>query len=137
MVYYRDVLFFAGISIMTIIVVQTILYFINDDSSVVTKIIVISIEGSLILIMLKIYDDMSRWEQISKVISGRFFNRTSNQTYDSEKISENLIKYCSYCGYNISVGHGSRLGLSNRNEANIKDNIYPKYCINCGSKIKT
>ncbi len=135
MVDHRDILFFIGISIMTIILVQSIIFFIKDQSSLGTKIFVILIEVSIIVTIIKLYDSMSRWEKISKIITNRYPDNPKT-TLNTEKKIENSTKYCSQCGYNINVDNMSGTESdSNGIKPKVDINNYPKYCINCGNKI--
>ncbi|NOJ29688.1 MAG: hypothetical protein DA328_05915 [Nitrososphaeraceae archaeon] len=134
MVDYRDVIFFISISIMTIIVVQSVIYFINVNSSHGIKIIVIGLEVSVIVIIVKIYDNLSVWEKISKVVSkDRVFSSNLKETIRIYKNKGGLIKYCSYCGYNINIDENLE-EKHYRNELEYNPTV-PKYCINCGNKI--
>lgn len=134
MVDYRDVIFFISISIMTIIVVQSIIYFINVNSSPGIKIIVIGLEVSVIVIIVKIHDNLSVWEKISKVVSkDRSFSSNLKETVGIYKNKSGLIKYCSYCGYNINIDENLE---KKHYRKELEDNpTDPKYCINCGNKI--
>ena len=130
-----SILFFLSISILTIIIVQTLYTFIKNELHFQTFLVSIIIETTFVIVIIKVYDELGcKWESLQTIPLLRkkkeiqtqvqnnyhyYYNNNENKVLDSK------TKYCSSCGISINTY------LTNNNLEKI-----PKFCRNCGFLFK-
>jgi hypothetical protein len=130
-----SILLFISISLLTIIIVQTLYSFIKNELHFQTFIVSITIEIIFVFVIIKVYDELGcKWESIKTIpllrkkkefqttIQNNYYyndNNKNNNTVDSK------TRFCSNCGISIT-------------NYNINSNIenIPKFCRNCGFLVK-
>lgn len=128
-----SILLFLSISILTIVIVQTLYSFIQNELHFQTFIVSIIIEIIFVFVIIKVYDELGcKWESIktipllrkkkefqNTVQNNYYYNDNSNNTVDSK------MRFCSNCG----------ISITNYNiNSSIED--IPKFCRNCGFLLK-
>ncbi|MDX1372359.1 MAG: hypothetical protein R3321_07805 [Nitrososphaeraceae archaeon] len=119
-------LFFIAISILTIIIVQTINLFVQKEIGMLKFVISLIIELTFGVAIVKVYDEVGcKWENIkilpiSKKRKEEYLKVQNNYYYNT--IPE-LKKFCPNCGSPIG---------KNRRTAYSDNEIPPKFCRNCG-----
>ena len=126
-----SILFFLSISILTIIIVQTLYTFIKNELNFQTFIVSIIIEIMFVFVIIKVYDELGcNWESVKTIPllrKNKEFqtNVQNNYYYNNNNALETQTRFCSNCGISIT---NSKI---NSNEENI-----PKFCSNCGFLLK-
>ena len=127
-----SILFFLSISILTIIIVQTLYTFIQNELHFQTFIVSIIIEIIFVFVIIKVYDELGcKWESIKTIpllrkkkefqttVQNNYYYNDNNNTVDSK------MRFCSNCG----------ISITNYNiNSSIED--IPKFCRNCGFLLK-
>lgn len=128
-----SILLFLSISILTIVIVQTLYSFIQNELHFQTFIVSIIIEIIFVFVIIKVYDELGcKWESIktipllrkkkefqTTVQNNYYYNDNNNNTVDSK------MRFCSNCG----------ISITNYNiNSSIED--MPKFCRNCGFLLK-
>lgn len=128
-----SILLFLSISILTIVIVQTLYSFIQNELHFQTFIVSIIIEIIFVFVIIKVYDELGcKWESIktipllrkkkefqTTVQNNYYYNDNNNNTVDSK------MRFCSNCG----------ISITNYNiNSSIED--IPKFCRNCGFLLK-
>ena len=126
-----SILLFISISLLTIIIVQTLSSFILHFQ---TFIVSITIEIIFVFVIIKVYDELGcKWESIKTIPILRkkkeLQTTVQNNYYYNDKDNNNTIdsktRFCTNCG----------ISITNYNiNSNIED--IPKFCRNCGFLIK-
>jgi ribosomal protein S27AE len=127
-----SILFFLSISILTIIIVQTLYTFIQNELHFQTFIVSIIIEIMFVFVIIKVYDELGcKWESIKTIPllkkNKEYQNTVQNNYYynnNSNNNSNNLetkTRFCSNCGISIT---------NYKINSNLKN--IPKFCTNCG-----
>ena len=127
-----SILLFLSISILTIIIVQTLYTFIQNDLHFQTFIVSIIIEIIFVFVIIKVYDELGcKWESIKTIPLLRkkkeFQNTVQNNYYynDNNNTVDSKMRFCSNCG----------ISITNYNiNSSIED--MPKFCRNCGFLLK-
>ena len=128
-----SILFFLSISILTIIIVQTLYTFIQNELHFQTFIVSIIIESMFVFVIIKVYDELGcKWESVktipllrkkkefqTTVQNNYYYNHNNNNTLETK------TRFCSNCGISITNYQ------INSNVENI-----PKFCSNCGFLLK-
>src|SRR5215203_508005 len=128
-----SILFFLSISILTIIIVQTLYTFIQNELHFQTFIVSIIIESMFVFVIIKVYDELGcKWESVktipllrkkkefqTTVQNNYYYNHNNNNTLETK------TRFCSNCGISITNYQ------INSNVENI-----PKFCSNCGFSLK-
>jgi hypothetical protein len=124
-----SILFFLTISILTIIIVQTLYTFIKNELHFQTFIVSIIIETTFVIVIVKVYDELGcKWESLQTIPLLRkkkeFQTHVQNNYYYNRgnEVLDFKIKYCSSCGTPTNTYQ-----TINRLEKK------PKFCGNCGS----
>ena len=128
-----SILFFLSISILTIIIVQTLYTFIQNELHFQTFIVSIIIESMFVFVIIKVYDELGcKWESVktipllrkkkefqTTVQNNYYYNHNNNNTLETK------TRFCSNCGISI-------------NNYQINSNVenIPKFCSNCGFLLK-
>lgn len=130
-----SILFFLSMSILTIIIVQTLYTFIKNELHFQTFLVSIIIEITFVIVIIKVYDELGcKWENLQTIPLLRkkkeFQTQVQNNYYYYNNTNENKMldsntKYCSSCGIALITY------LTNNNLEKI-----PKFCRNCGFLIK-
>lgn len=127
-----SVLFFVAMSILTIITVQTIHLFIENEIGTSKFIISLSVELIFLVVIIKVYDEIGcKWESIkiipiSKKKKEEIYSKIQNNYYYNN--STNVKgKFCPNCG--ISIG-------KNISGLYLEREILPRFCKNCGILLK-
>ena len=128
-----SILLFLSISILTIIIVQTLYSFIQNQLHFQTFIVSIIIEIIFVFVIIKVYDELGcKWESIKTIPILRkkkeeIPTRVQNHYYykDNNNIVDSKTRFCSNCGISIP-------------NYNINSNIetIPRFCKNCGFLLK-
>lgn len=127
-----SILLFISISLLTIIIVQTLSSFIKNELHFQTFIVSITIEIIFVFVIIKVYDELGcKWESIKTIpllrkkkeiqttVQNNYYYNDNNNTVDSK------MRFCSNCG----------ISITNYNiNSSIED--IPKFCRNCGFLIK-
>ena len=129
-----SILLFISISLLTIIIVQTLYSFIKNELHFQIFIVSITIEIIFVFVIIKVYDELGcKWESIKTIPLLRkkkeIQTTVQNNYYYNDKDNNNTIdsktRFCSNCG----------ISITNYNiNSNIED--IPKFCRNCGFLIK-
>lgn len=126
-----SILFFLSISILTIIIVQTLYTFIQNELHFQTFIVSIIIESMFVFVIIKVYDELGcKWESVKTIPilrKKKEFQTTvqNNYYYNNNNTLETKTRFCSNCGISITNYQ------INSNVENI-----PKFCSNCGFSLK-
>lgn len=127
-----SILFFLSISILTIIIVQTLYTFIQNELHFQTFIVSIIIESMFVFVIIKVYDELGcKWESVKTIPLLRkkkeFQTTVQNNYYynNNNNTLETKTRFCSNCGISITNYQ------INSNVENI-----PKFCSNCGFLLK-
>ena len=127
-----SILFFLSISILTIIIVQTLYTFIQNELHFQTFIVSIIIESMFVFVIIKVYDELGcKWESVKTIPILRkkkeFQTTVQNNYYynNNNNTLETKTRFCSNCGISITNYQ------INSNVENI-----PKFCSNCGFLLK-
>lgn|GEM_PF-1348445 len=126
-----SILFFLSISILTIIIVQTLYTFIQNELHFQTFIVSIIIESMFVFVIIKVYDELGcKWESVKTIPllrKKKEFQTTvqNNYYYNNNNTLETKTRFCSNCGISITNYQ------INSNVENI-----PKFCSNCGFLLK-
>lgn len=126
-----SILFFLSISILTIIIVQTLYTFIQNELHFQTFIVSIIIESMFVFVIIKVYDELGcKWESVKTIPllrKKKEFQTTvqNNYYYNNNNTLETKTRFCSNCGISI-------------NNYQINSNVenIPKFCSNCGFLLK-
>lgn len=127
-----SILLFLSISILTIVIVQTLYSFIQNELHFQTFIVSIIIEIIFVFVIIKVYDELGcKWESIKTIpllrkkkefqttVQNNYYYNDNNNTVDSK------MRFCSNCG----------ISITNYNiNSSIED--IPKFCRNCGFLLK-
>ena len=127
-----SLLLFLSISILTIIIVQTLYSFIKNELHFQIFIVSITIEIIFVFVIIKVYDELGcKWESIKTIpllrkkkeiqttVQNNYYYNDNNNTVDSK------MRFCSNCG----------ISITNYNiNSSIED--IPKFCRNCGFLLK-
>lgn len=127
-----SILLFLSISILTIVIVQTLYSFIQNELHFQTFIVSIIIEIIFVVVIIKVYDELGcKWESIKTIpllrkkkefqttVQNNYYYNDNNNTVDSK------MRFCSNCG----------ISITNYNiNSSIED--IPKFCRNCGFLLK-
>jgi hypothetical protein len=124
-----SVLFFITISILTIITVQTIHLFIKNEIGMVKFMISLIIELIFVFVIIKVYDEIGcKWENIKIVPISKKRNEEIQAKIQNNYYYNNITnltkKFCPHCGISIEKNH---------TESNLKNEILPRFCRNCGT----
>ena len=128
-----SILFFAAMSILTLIIVQTVYSFIKNDIQMPKFVISIITEFIFVFVIIKVYDEIGcKWENIkivpiAKKNKEEVQPRVQNNYYYSNLPKFNTTRFCPNCGMTITK-HILQSGLE-------KHETIPKFCRNCGSLI--
>jgi uncharacterized membrane protein YraQ (UPF0718 family) len=123
-------LFFIAISILTIIIVQTIHLFVQKEIGMLKFVISLIIELTFGVAIVKVYDEVGcKWENI-KILP---ISKKRNEEYS--KVQNNyyfntmsaLKKFCPNCGSPVG---------KNRGKAYSDNELLPRFCRNCGILLK-
>ena len=128
-----SILLFLSISILTIIIVQTLYSFIQNELHIQTFIVSIIIEIIFVFVIIKVYDELGcKWENIKTIpilrkkkeeiptrVQNHYYYKDNNNTVDSK------TRFCSNCG----------ISITNYNINSNLENI-PRFCKNCGFLLK-
>ncbi len=127
-----SILLFLSISILTIIIVQTLYTFIQNELHFQTFIVSIIIEIMFVFAIIKVYDELGcKWESIKTIpliskkkefqstVQNNYYYNSNNNTVDSK------MRFCSNCG----------ISITNYKINSSIENI-PKFCRNCGFLFK-
>ena len=128
-----SILLFLSISILTIIIVQTLYSFIQNQLHFQTFIVSIIIEIIFVFVIIKVYDELGcKWESIKTIpvlrkkkeeilttVQNHYYYKDNNNTVDSK------TRFCSNCG----------ISITNYNINSNLENI-PRFCKNCGFLLK-
>ncbi len=127
-----SILFFLSISILTIVIVQTLYTFIQNELHFQTFIVSIIIEIMFVFVIIKVYDELGcNWESVKTIPllrKNKEFQTTvqNNYYYNNNNNSlETKTRFCSNCG----------ISITNSKINSIVENI-PKFCSNCGFLLK-
>ncbi len=131
-----SILFFLSISVLTIIIVQTLYTFIKNELHFQTFIVSIIIETTFVIVIIKVYDELGcKWESLQTIPLLRkkkeFQTQVQNNYYyynnnnSENKVLDLKTKYCSSCGIPI-----------NTYQTNNSLEKMPKFCGNCGFLFK-
>jgi hypothetical protein len=127
-----SILFFISISVLTIIIVQTIHTFIKEELHFQTFILSIIVEILFVFVIIKVYDELCcNWENVktvpllkkkknesqTTVQNNYYYNNNSNN-----HVLESKTKFCPNCGISISNNYKSNYNIEKT----------PKFCRNCG-----
>src|SRR5829696_1314342 len=126
-----SILFFLSISILTIIIVQTLYTFIQNELHFQTFIVSIIIESMFVFVIIKVYDELGcKWESVKTIPilrKKKEFQTTvqNNYYYNNNNTLETKTRFCSNCGISI-------------NNYQINSNVenIPKFCSNCRFLLK-
>lgn len=131
-----SILFFLSISILTIIIVQTLYTFIQNELHFQTFIVSITIEIMFVFVIIKVYDELGcKWEnvktipllrkkkEIQSTVQNNYYYNTNNNNNNNEL--ETKTRFCPNCG----------ISITNRKINSNIENIQ-KFCSNCGFLIK-
>lgn len=130
-----SILLFISISLLTIIIVQTLYSFIKNELHFQIFIVSITIEIIFVFVIIKVYDELGcKWESIKTIPILRKKKELqttvqNNYYYNDDDNNNNTVdsktRFCSNCGISIT-------------NYNINSNIenIPKFCRNCGFLIK-
>ena len=124
-----SILFFLSISILTIVIVQTLYTFIQNELHFQTFIVSIIIELMFVFVIIKVYDELGcKWESVktipllrkkkefqTTVQNNYYYNNNNNNTLETK------TRFCSNCGISI-----------NNYKINSHAENIPKFCSNCG-----
>ena len=124
-----SILFFLSISILTIVIVQTLYTFIQNELHFQTFIVSIIIELMFVFVIIKVYDELGcKWENVktipllrknkeiqTTVQNNYYYNNNNNNTLETK------TRFCSNCGISI-----------NNYKINSHAENIPKFCSNCG-----
>jgi hypothetical protein len=105
-----SILLFISISLLTIIIVQTLSSFIKNELLFQTFIVSITIEIIFVFVIIKVYDELGcKWESIKTIpilrkkkelqttVQNNYYNDDdNNNTVDSK------TRFCSNCGISIT-----------------------------------
>ncbi len=123
-----SILFFLSISILTIIIVQTLYTFMQNELHFQTFIVSIFIELMFVFVIIKVYDELGcKWESVKTIPLLRknkeFQTRVQNNYYynNNSNTLETKTRFCSNCGIPI-----------NNYKINSNTENIPKFCSNCG-----
>lgn len=127
-----SILLFLSISILTIVIVQTLYSFIQNELHFQTFIVSIIIEIIFVFVIIKVYDELGcKWESIKTIPLLRkkkeFQTTVQNNYYynDNDNTVASKMRFCSNCG----------ISITNYNiNSSIED--IPKFCRNCGFLLK-
>lgn len=123
-------LFFIAISILTIIIVQTIHLFVQKEIGTLKFVISLIIELTFAVAIVKVYDEVGcKWENIkilpiSKKRKEEYSKVQNNYYFNTMSV---LKKFCPNCGSPV----GKNLG-----KAYSDNEILPRFCRNCGILLK-
>ena len=123
-------LFFIAISILTIIIAQTIHLFLQNKIGMLKFVISLIIELTFGVAIIKVYDDVGcKWENIhvlpiSKKRKEEYSKVQNNYYYNA---ITDLKKFCPNCG--IIIG-------KSRSTSYLDNEILPRFCRNCGILLK-
>jgi len=123
-------LFFIAISILTIIIAQTIHLFLQNEIGMLKFVISLIIELTFAVAIIKVYDEVGcKWENIqvlpiSKKRKEEYSKVQNNYYYNA---IPDLKKFCPNCG--IPIG-------KNRSTSYLDNEILPRFCRNCGILLK-
>ena len=130
-----SLLLFLSISILTIIIVQTLYSFIQNELHFQTFIVSFIIEIIFVFVIVKVYDELGcKWESIKTIPLLRkkkeeFKTTVQNNYYYNDNNNNNTadskMRFCSNCG----------ISITNYN-INSKIENTPKFCRNCGFLLK-
>ena len=134
-----SILFFLSISILTIIIVQTLYTFIQNELHFQTFIVSIIIEIMFVFVIIKVYDELGcKWESVktipllrkkkeiqSTVQNNYYYNTNNNNNNNNNNELETKTRFCPNCG----------ISITNRKINSNIENIQ-KFCSNCGFLIK-
>lgn len=136
-----SILFFFSMSVLTIIIVQTVHTFIQDKLHIQTFILSIIIETLFVFVIIKVYDELCcNWESVktipllkkkknelqSTVQNNYYYNNNNNNNNSNSNILESKTKFCPNCGISITNNHQDNYSMEN----------IPKFCRNCGFLFK-
>jgi ribosomal protein S27AE len=125
-----SILFFLSISILTIVIVQTLYTFIQNELHFQTFIVSIIIELMFVFVIIKVYDELGcKWESVKTIPLLRknkeFQTTVQNNYYYNNNNNNNTLetktRFCSNCGISI-----------NNYKINSHAENIPKFCSNCG-----
>lgn len=127
-----SIVLFLSVSILTIIIVQTLYSFIQNKLHFQTFIVSIIIEIIFVFVIIKVYDELGcKWESIKTIPLLRkkkeFQTTVQNNYYynDNDNTVDSKMRFCSNCG----------ISITNYNiNSSIED--IPKFCRNCGFLLK-
>ncbi len=129
-----SILFFLSISILTIIIVQTLYTFIQNELHFQSFIVSITIEIMFVFVIIKVYDELGcKWESVKtipllrkkKEIQSTVQNNYYYNTNNNNNELETKTRFCPNCG----------ISITNRKINSNIENIQ-KFCSNCGFLIK-
>lgn len=127
------ILFFAAMSILTLIIVQTVYSFIKNDIQMPKFVISIIMEFIFVFVIIKVYDEIGcKWENIKVVPIAKKHKEevqptVQNNYYYSNSPKFNTNRFCPNCGITVTK-HIPQSDLE-------KDETIPRFCRNCGSLI--
>lgn len=123
-----SILFFLSISILTIVIVQTLYTFIQNELHFQTFIVSIIIELMFVFVIIKVYDELGcKWESVKTIpllrknkeiqttVQNNYYYNNNNNTLETK------TRFCSNCGISI-----------NNYKINSHAENIPKFCSNCG-----
>lgn len=128
-----SILFFAAMSILTLIIVQTVYSFIKNDIQMPKFVISIITEFIFVFVIIKVYDEIGcKWENIkvvpiSKKRKEEVQPTVQNNYYYSSSPKFNTTRFCPNCGITVTK-HIPQSDLE-------KDEAIPRFCRNCGTLI--
>jgi hypothetical protein len=120
-------------SILTLIIVQTVYSFIKNDIQMPKFVISIIMEFIFVFVIIKVYDEIGcKWENIkvvpiAKKQKGEVQPTVQNNYYYSNSPKFNTTRFCPNCGITVTK-HIPQSDLE-------KDETIPRFCRNCGSLI--
>ena len=128
-----SILFLAAMSILTVIIVQTIYSFIKNEMEMSKFVVSIIMEVVFVFIIVKVYDEIGcKWENMKIIAVGKKKKDQVQQTvqnnyYYGTSPKLNVSKFCPNCG--MSIIKQTLVSKLEKNET------LPRYCRNCGSVI--
>src|ERR671910_1370276 len=120
-----SILFFLSISILTIVIVQTLYTFIQNELHFQTFIVSIIIELMFVFVIIKVYDELGcKWENVKTIpllTKKKAYSPTVQHYYYYNNNNESKTIFCSNCGIPLSYS-----------SINLNQESIPKFCRNCG-----